>query len=84
MIEKNELISYALDFVSYLVGKGKNINRIILYGFVARGDFDKESDIGLFIDADKYREFRLRWIYLMMCKKDWKRWNKISSGCFRR
>lgn len=48
---KNELISYALDFVSYLIGNAEGVNRVILFGSVARGDFDRESDIDLFIDT---------------------------------
>jgi len=51
MIEKNKLISYAMDLASYLISKEKKINRIILYGSIARGDFDEESDIDLFVDV---------------------------------
>lgn len=50
---KNELYSYINDFLSTLYFK-KNfldkISSIILFGSVARGDFNKESDIDLFID----------------------------------
>jgi len=51
MIERNELTSYALDFTAYLISKIKEIDRVLLHGSVARGDFDEESDIDLFIDA---------------------------------
>ena len=51
MLNKNELIAYALDFASYLISKVGKIDRIILHGSVARGDFDEESDIDLFIDS---------------------------------
>ena len=51
-MERNELISYAMDFASYLALKVADIDRILLFGSVARGDFDDESDIDLFIDAD--------------------------------
>jgi len=51
MLEKNELISFAMDFASYLVSRIPEINRIVLYGSVARGDFDNESDVDLFIDT---------------------------------
>ncbi len=51
MAERNELIAYALDFVSYLISKEKRIDKVILYGSIARGDFDEESDIDLFIDT---------------------------------
>ena len=54
MLKRNEIIAYALDFASYLLSKLENgeINRIILHGSVARGDFDEESDIDLFIDIN--------------------------------
>ncbi|MBS3081740.1 nucleotidyltransferase domain-containing protein [Candidatus Pacearchaeota archaeon] len=54
MSQRTELLSYTIDFVSYLISKiedGK-INKIILHGSVARGDFDEESDIDLFIDTN--------------------------------
>ena len=52
MAQKNELIAYALDFTSYLIFKVSNINRVILHGSIARGDFDNNSDIDLFIDCE--------------------------------
>ena len=51
MPEKNKLISYAMDCASYIISKVEDINRIILHGSITRGDFDKESDIDLFIDT---------------------------------
>ncbi len=59
MLEKNEIISFAMDFASYLVSKIPEINRIILYGSAARGDFDDESDIDLFIDSKEKIEKRV-------------------------
>ena len=53
MAERNELIACAMDFASYLVSKEKDIDRIILYGSVAKDNFDGDSDIDIFIDADK-------------------------------
>lgn len=50
-MEKIELHSYALDFASYLLSNAVGIQRIFLFGSAARGDFDKESDVDLFIDA---------------------------------
>jgi len=49
-----ELISYAIDFVSFLMQNSKEkekIKIIILFGSVARGDASKESDVDIFIDA---------------------------------
>ncbi|MFH1631283.1 MAG: nucleotidyltransferase domain-containing protein [Candidatus Aenigmatarchaeota archaeon] len=58
-MKQNELISYALDFVSLLVedSRSDKINKIILFGSVARGDFDHESDIDLFIDITENADF---------------------------
>ena len=53
MAQKNELIAYAMDFSSYLLSKVSDIDKIILHGSVARGDFDEDSDIDLFIDCDE-------------------------------
>ena len=55
MIERKSLIGYAAGFVSFIMDSrvGEDINRIILFGSVARGDFGKKSDIDLFIDTEK-------------------------------
>ncbi|MFH1711377.1 MAG: nucleotidyltransferase domain-containing protein [Nanoarchaeota archaeon] len=48
-----ELISYASDFVSFLIQNTKNIEKIksiILFGSSARGEATKESDVDIFID----------------------------------
>ncbi len=49
---KNEYLSYAMDCASYIISKIENIDKIILYGSIARGDFDEKSDVDLFIDAN--------------------------------
>jgi len=49
-----ELVSYAIDFVSFFVEKTKNIDEIrniLLFGSVQRGESGKGSDIDLFIDV---------------------------------
>jgi predicted nucleotidyltransferase len=51
MMEKNEIISYAMDFASYVISKVEGIESILLYGSVSRGDFTKNSDIDLFFDT---------------------------------
>jgi len=53
MAQRNELIAYTMDFVSYLLSKEEEIDKVILHGSIARGDFDEESDIDLFIDTKK-------------------------------
>ena len=59
MLQRNELIAYTLDFASYLISKEKKIDRIILHGSVARGDFDEKSDIDLFIDTKEKIEKKI-------------------------
>jgi len=51
---KSKLIAYAMDFASFVIQKTKfqeNIKNIILFGSVARGEAEKESDIDIFIDV---------------------------------
>lgn len=59
-----ELISYALDFASFLVQNIKDKNKIkaiILFGSVVRGEADKESDVDIFIDTtDKKLEDEIK------------------------
>jgi predicted nucleotidyltransferase len=53
-MKKNELLAYISDFLSLLYFKEGFLDKtryIILFGSVARGDFDKESDIDLFVDV---------------------------------
>jgi len=50
-MKNNELVSYAMDFASYLALKVDGIDRIVLYGSVVRGDFDENSDVDLFVDS---------------------------------
>jgi len=54
-MEKNNLISYAMSFVSFLLDDkiAAYIDNIVLFGSVARGDFDEESDIDIFVDSRK-------------------------------
>lgn len=50
------LISYAIDFISFYIQKTKQldkINSIILFGSVVRGEAEKASDIDIFIDIIK-------------------------------
>ncbi|MBI2675867.1 MAG: nucleotidyltransferase domain-containing protein [Candidatus Aenigmarchaeota archaeon] len=57
-MKRNDLYSYAYDFVSRLMERPSygSIRGIILFGSVARGDFDRESDIDIFIDTEKEAE----------------------------
>ena len=51
-MEKNNLVSYSLDFESFLIGKIEGIDRIILHCAVARGDFDDKSDVDILVITD--------------------------------
>ena len=55
-MNRDLLIAYSIEFVSFLFRttaiKKNKIKGIYLFGSVARGDFDKDSDIDLFIDSD--------------------------------
>ena len=51
---RSKLISYAMDFASFLMQKTKfhdTIRNIILFGSVARGEAAVESDVDIFIDV---------------------------------
>lgn len=57
-MSRERLIAYALDYTSFLLDnldkkEVSNINNIILFGSIARGDFDGHSDIDMFIDIGK-------------------------------
>lgn len=49
---KQELVAYTLSFISFILPKIYGLREIILFGSVARGDFDKNSDIDLFFDIE--------------------------------
>lgn len=56
---KNEYaLSYVYDFLRILAGKaGDDVEDIILFGSLARGDFDKErSDVDVFVSVSKDKE----------------------------
>ena len=51
-MNKSELIAFASAYSSFLLERVSNIKEIILFGSVARGDFDAKSDIDLFVNTD--------------------------------
>jgi len=57
-MEKNKLISLALSFASFLFDR-MEVKSIILFGSVAKNNFDEESDIDLFVETDKKNEKRI-------------------------
>ncbi len=50
---RNKLIAYAMHFASFLVEQGVKARKIVLFGSVASGEFDKESDVDIFIDTEE-------------------------------
>lgn len=52
-MKRNNIISYALSFTSFLLRRIENVNTVVLFGSVARGDYDDESDIDLFIETEE-------------------------------
>ncbi len=53
-LSRDDLLSLAFVFISYLFRETTiHVQRIFLFGSVARGDFDEDSDIDLFIDTSK-------------------------------
>jgi len=58
-MERNKLISLALNFTSFLLDQIE-ISSVILFGSVAKNTFDKESDIDLFIETDKKNENKIK------------------------
>jgi len=76
MLNRNELTSYAMDFTSFLIANTDDIDKIILYGSVARGDFNKNSDIDILIDTkNKKSENRINIIEDKFYKtENYKKW----------
>lgn len=52
-MKQNEILAYLYDFISMLLEQKivkDNIDQVILFGSVARDDFDEQSDIDLFVE----------------------------------
>ena len=86
-MEQNKLISFALNFASFLVDRIE-VKSIILFGSVAKNNFDEESDIDLFIETDKKNEGKIKALLDLYRKtKDYEKFrlsgieNEISVKC---
>lgn len=53
MENRNKLIAYALDFISFLLEKNIHLERAILFGSVATKEFDEESDVDIFLETEE-------------------------------
>lgn len=55
-MNRRDIYSYLYDFIRFLMAHAEPVE-IILFGSVARGDFDENSDIDLFINVkDKHKQ----------------------------
>ncbi|MFH1637729.1 MAG: nucleotidyltransferase domain-containing protein [Candidatus Woesearchaeota archaeon] len=60
MINKNEIIAYTYDFLSFLFETLElKISKVLLFGSVVRGDSDGKSDIDLFIEPKNPSESKV-------------------------
>ncbi|MEK6953134.1 MAG: nucleotidyltransferase domain-containing protein [Nanoarchaeota archaeon] len=66
-MERNKLISLASNFASFLLDRIQ-ARSIILFGSVATNNFDKESDIDLFIETDQKNENKINNLLLLYKK----------------
>lgn len=74
-----KLIGYAIDFASFLLEKLKDAEKmksVILFGSVARGDNEKNSDIDLFIECNeklgnKINDLKEKFYESIKVKKYW-------------
>ncbi|MBI2971421.1 MAG: nucleotidyltransferase domain-containing protein [Candidatus Aenigmarchaeota archaeon] len=71
---KNKMIAYALDFTSFLLENGIEPKRVILFGSVVTGEFDRESDIDVFIDTDKPEEKEIKNVLKVFEKTFGEKW----------
>jgi predicted nucleotidyltransferase len=58
-LNKNQLMTYVYDFIKIMFEERELTNcikKIILFGSIARGNFDKESDIDIFIDIKNKKD----------------------------
>lgn len=53
---KDKIIAFAIDFISYLKENHIEIKKAILFGSIVTGEFDKESDVDIFIETKENEE----------------------------
>ena len=58
-MKNKKLISYALSFVSFVLPK-VDVEEVILFGSVARGEVVKKSDVDLFFNVDEKKAGKLK------------------------
>src|SRR3989338_775331 len=70
-MNRNSLISYAMSFSSFLLDSdiGNRINRIVIFGSAAKGEYDKESDVDVFVDTTVKRAELIKYLNLFYSSK---------------
>jgi len=57
-MNRNKLISLSMNFSSFLVGQ-MDVKSVILFGSVAKNNFDDESDIDIFVECNEKDEKKI-------------------------
>lgn len=76
-MKRENIIGYAANFASFLLDSNTalKIDKIILFGSIARGTYDRESDIDIFIDTKENIEQEIKkTLYLFKNSEVQKRW----------
>ncbi|MBU1136699.1 MAG: nucleotidyltransferase domain-containing protein [Nanoarchaeota archaeon] len=79
--QKSKIISYAMNLASFLINlAGDKINKIILFGSVVSGEFNKESDIDIFVDSDLEKKEINKFFELYQKTKDYEKFFSIIKN----
>ncbi|MBS3176763.1 nucleotidyltransferase domain-containing protein [Candidatus Woesearchaeota archaeon] len=75
-MKQGDIISMAYDFLSVLFARIDitKIRTVVLFGSVARNDFDRESDIDIFIDTTNKLDTQIRQVVKVFDGMQKKRW----------
>jgi len=57
---RSKIAAYALEFTSFLLESGIEPRKVILFGSAVTGEFDRESDIDIFVDMNRTQEKNVR------------------------
>ena len=86
-MDKNKIVSFAINFTSFLVER-VDLSQVILFGSVANNNFDKESDVDIFVETNPKNEEKIFSILSLYKKsKDYEKFklsgigNEISIKC---
>ena len=60
---RHALLAMAVDFVAFMLGQkelAEHIEKVIVFGSVARGDYEAQSDVDIFIESEPRLEKRFQ------------------------